>query len=231
MDTIPAFPSTFHIDSGKYAGGYRQLIPKSEIDARRLQLARNIVNNLPKTPHSLPPLILSLGHGAIKFGPDIGTDIAQFGIEHGIDPEFDTLHISGGGKEGAHRLHKVPSVNPEGRNVIIAEDIADSGNTLRFVTRMIQAQKPASLAIACLLVRPESARLLTPASRLIQTAYGPSFYTEAHPTVITYPGFIIRCGFVAGYGMDIAPNGKRRMWPNIYARYTDNHPHEYALAG
>ena len=74
-------------------------------------------------------------------------------------------------------------VNIEGHDVLIIEDIIDSGVTLSYLKRLLEQRKPKSLAIATLLDKPE---------RRIQ------------PVDVKYIGFQIPDEFVVGYGLDYA---------------------------
>ena len=69
----------------------------------------------------------------------------------------------------------------EGRNVLIVEDIVDSGLTLQYLLRTLQARKPASLEVCALLTKPERRRVDLP---------------------IRYVGFEIPNRFAIGYGLD-----------------------------
>src|ERR1700733_4973919 len=79
-----------------------------------------------------------------------------------------------------------------GRNVILVEDILDTGLTLNYISRLIQAHKPRSLSIAALLDKP-SLRL--------------------QPIQAQYIGFTIPDAYVVGYGLDYAE--KYRNLPDI----------------
>src|SRR5206468_1270953 len=74
-------------------------------------------------------------------------------------------------------------VNIEGQNVLIVEDIVDSGVTLSYLTRLRQQRHPKTLEIATLLDKPD---------RRLQ------------PVKLKYVGFQIPDEFVVGYGLDYA---------------------------
>lgn len=71
----------------------------------------------------------------------------------------------------------------EGRHVIVFEDIVDSGLTLSYLIKLLEARKPASLKVCTLLFKPES----------LKTEFKPDYY-----------GFAIGNEFVVGYGLDYA---------------------------
>jgi hypoxanthine phosphoribosyltransferase len=82
----------------------------------------------------------------------------------------------------------------EGRDVIIIEDIVDTGLTLKYILEKVNAQKPASVRVCSLLFKP--AALLQPIEEL------------------TYVGFEIPNEFVVGYGLDY--DGLGRNLKDIY---------------
>lgn len=85
-------------------------------------------------------------------------------------------------------------MNLKGRDVVIVEDIVDSGETLRFILDMIKAEEPASVNVCTLLLKPKS----------IKTKF----------EEICYVGFEIPDEFVVGYGLDY--NGLGRNLRDIY---------------
>ena len=82
---------------------------------------------------------------------------------------------------GAVKIEKDLSVNIEGRDVIIVEDILDSGNTLNYLVKYMGERKPASIRIVTLMDKPER---------------------RAVPITADYVGFSIPDAFVVGYGLD-----------------------------
>jgi adenylate kinase len=89
--------------------------------------------------------------------------------------------------------------NPEGRTVIILEDIVDTGNTLAEIYRIFEEKKVADLKIATLFYKPES-------------------FTKN--LKIDYVGFEIPNKFILGYGLDY--DGLGRNLPEIYQLKTDS---------
>ena len=80
----------------------------------------------------------------------------------------------------------------EGKNIIVIEDIVDSGNTLHFLLQVLQARKPKSLRLCTLLDKPERREV------------------DVH---VDYTGFEVPDKFVVGYGLDYAQ--KYRNLPYI----------------
>jgi len=104
-----------------------------------------------------------------------------------LDCTFDFIAVSSYGNEkqnsGEVKLLKDVDQSMEGKNVILVEDILDTGLTLSYLTRVLGAHKPKSLRIAALLDK---------AARRTQ------------PIRADYVGFEIPDEFVVGYGMDYA---------------------------
>ncbi|MGD0841789.1 MAG: hypoxanthine phosphoribosyltransferase [Candidatus Acidiferrales bacterium] len=118
--------------------------------------------------------------GASIFLADL---IRQIRVEVSLD--FMAVSSYGEGRQtsGQVRLTKDLDTSIEGRNVIVVEDILDTGLTLSYLLRVLQQRKPKSLAIATLLDKP---------SRRIKDVKA------------QYVGFEIPNEFVVGYGLDYA---------------------------
>ncbi len=127
--------------------------------------------------------------GACLFLSDLARNIA-------LDASFDFIAVStyGSGKvsSGEVKLTKDVDSSVQGKNIIIVEDILDTGFTLTYLSKVIQAAQPKSLKIATLLDKP---------SRRLQ------------PIQPDYYGFKIPDEFVVGYGMDFAE--RYRNLPDI----------------
>lgn len=127
--------------------------------------------------------------GAAIFLADLARSIS-------VDNTFDFVAVSSYGKghqsSGAVKLIKDLDQPIEGKNVIIVEDILDTGLTLHFLRGMFEQHQPKTLRIAALLDKP---------SRRLEQI-------EAD-----YVGFTIPNQFVIGYGMDFAE--RYRNLPDI----------------
>jgi hypoxanthine phosphoribosyltransferase len=99
--------------------------------------------------------------------------------------EFIGISSYGKGKtsSGEVRLTKDLDVSIEGFDVIVVEDIVDSGVTLSYLKNLLEQRKPKSLRIATLLDKPDR---------------------RLRPVEVTYVGFQIPDEFVVGYGLDYA---------------------------
>ena len=103
------------------------------------------------------------------------------------DVSVDFMGISTYGKEktssGEVRGTKDLDISIEGSNVVIVEDIVDSGVTLNYLMHVLDQRKPHSIRIAALLDKPER---------------------RLRPVHVHYSGFQIPDRFVVGYGLDYA---------------------------
>ena len=99
--------------------------------------------------------------------------------------EFMGISSYGRGKtsSGQVQLTKDLDVSIEGHNVVIVEDIIDSGVSLSYLVNILQQRKPKSICIATLLDKPER---------------------RTRPVEVRYIGFQIPDEFVVGYGLDYA---------------------------
>ncbi len=113
-----------------------------------------------------------------------------------VDATFDFISVSSYGNgtrsSGEVRLNKDVDQSIEGKNVILVEDILDTGLTLTYLRTQFLNHKPRALKIATLLDK---------APRRLQ------------PVPVDYVGFVIPDEFVVGYGMDYAE--RYRNLPDI----------------
>jgi hypoxanthine phosphoribosyltransferase len=89
---------------------------------------------------------------------------------------------SGTSSSGEVRLTKDLDRSLEGRDVIIVEDIVDTGLTLSYLQEILRAREPRSLKTACLLSKPSRRKI---------------------DVKVEYVGFTIDDRFVVGYGLDV----------------------------
>jgi hypoxanthine phosphoribosyltransferase len=124
------------------------------------------------------PVLVSVLKGSIIFLADLVRAMP-------IPLSIDLMEVSSYGtsteSSGQVRILKDLSTSIEGREVIVVEDIIDTGLTLNYLLRYLHDKGPASIRICCLLDKP--ARRLAPIE-------------------IDYRGFTIADRFVIGYGLD-----------------------------
>ena len=125
-------------------------------------------------------LLVGVLKGAVFFMADLMRRLT-------IPCEVDFMAISSYGaatdSSGVVRILKDLDINIEGRNVLVVEDIIDSGLTLSYLMRNLESREPASLEICALLTKPERREIDVP---------------------VRWIGFEIPNRFVIGYGLDFA---------------------------
>jgi hypoxanthine phosphoribosyltransferase len=125
-------------------------------------------------------LLIGVLKGAVFFMADLMRHLT-------VPCEVDFMAISSYGAQtdssGVVRILKDLDINIEGRNVLVVEDIIDSGLTLSYLMRNLESREPASLEICALLTKP--------ARREIDVT-------------VRWIGFEIPNRFVIGYGLDFA---------------------------
>ena len=125
-------------------------------------------------------LLIGVLKGAVFFMADLMRHIT-------VPCEVDFMAISSYGastdSSGVVRILKDLDINIEGRDVLVVEDIIDSGLTLSYLIRNLEARGPASLEICALLTKPDRREMDVP---------------------VHYIGFEIPDRFVIGYGLDYA---------------------------
>jgi hypoxanthine phosphoribosyltransferase len=126
------------------------------------------------------PVLIGILNGSFLFLADLIRNIS-------IECEIDFFKLSSYGDEkistGKVTLLKDLNCNIEGRDIIIVEDIVDSGLSIKFIEELILKENPASWKVISLLVKPNSLR---------------------YNVKIDYIGFDIPSKFVVGYGLDYA---------------------------
>ena len=131
--------------------------------------------------------------GILKGSVFFMTDLAK-NMKSDVTMDFISVSSYGDGTEssGIVRLNKDLDESIEGKNVVIVEDIVDSGRTLSYVRKLFEDRRPASLKIITLLDKPER--------RVVDCK-------------VEMSGFVIPDKFIIGYGLDYAQ--KYRNLPYI----------------
>jgi hypoxanthine phosphoribosyltransferase len=123
-------------------------------------------------------LLVGVLKGAVFFMADLMRQLS-------IPCEVDFMAISSYGastdSSGVVRILKDLDINIEGREVLVVEDIIDSGLTLSYLIRNLESRNPASLEVCALLTKPERREI---------------------DVEVRYTGFEIPNEFVIGYGLD-----------------------------
>ncbi len=138
-------------------------------------------------------LLVGVLKGAVFFMADLMRHIT-------VPCEVDFMAISSYGastdSSGVVRILKDLDETIEGRNVLVVEDIIDSGLTLSYLTRTLSARNPASLEVCALLTKPERREVEVP---------------------VRYTGFEIPNRFVVGYGLDFAERYRNLRYVGVLA--------------
>ena len=115
-------------------------------------------------------------------------------IQLPIHVDFMAVSSYGSGTKSSGQVQITKDLSDpiEGKDLIIVEDILDSGNTLYYLMQVLQARKPASIRLCTLLDKPDR---------------------RTKPITADYCGFSIPDAFVVGYGLDYAE--KYRNLPYI----------------
>jgi hypoxanthine phosphoribosyltransferase len=165
---------------------YTILIGEEQIMRRVKELARQISNDY----RDKCPILIGVLNGAFIFLSDLIREMD-------IDCEVDFVKISsyGGGRvsTGQIKTKKQFDSHVDGRHVLIVEDIADSGRSIKFLEKMFEGTRPASLKFASLLLKVGNAVV---------------------DFKLDYIGFTIPTKFVVGYGLDF--DQKYRNLRDIY---------------
>ena len=152
------------------------LIGSDAIQSRVREIGRQIARDHPAGV----PLLIGVLRGCVIFMADL---MKSLPIPHEIDFISVSSYEHSSQSSGTPRLVKDIGRDIAGRDVIIVEDIVDTGYTLEFLRRTFLARNPASLKTVALLdKRPRRER----------------------PVPIDYIGFEIPDRFVVGYGLDFA---------------------------
>jgi hypoxanthine phosphoribosyltransferase len=152
------------------------LITSEQIQNRTAELAREILRDT----GGATLLAVGILKGSFLFLADL--------IRHFDDRVMvDFVMVSSYGEDtkssGIVQIRKDLDINIEGKDVLIVEDIVDTGATLSHLLELLQTRRPKSLRVVALLSKPEARRQEAP---------------------IDYVGFEIPNKFVVGYGLDHA---------------------------
>src|ERR687895_241354 len=161
------------------------LISADEIQDKISELAKQITEEY----RDRDLLLVGVLKGAFVFMADLAREIQ-------LPIEFDFMAVSSYGtstkSSGVVRILKDLDYEITGRHVLLVEDIIDSGLTISYLLRYLEARRPASLEICSLFWKKGE---------------------QAVPLDVKFPGFEIPPVFVVGYGLDYAE--KYRNLPYI----------------
>ena len=164
------------------------LLPAEQIAARVAELAGQIN----KEYAGKDILLLGTLKGAYIFMADLSRYLPGSTM-------IDFVKVSSYGDstspETPVKFEQHPSLELEGHHVLLVEDIVDTGNTLAYLRKYIQRQRPASLRVCALLDKPSRREVEVP---------------------VEYTGFTIPDEYVIGYGLDSAQRYRSLPYIGVY---------------
>ena len=151
------------------------LLSEAQIQKRVAELAADIRRDLPDDLH-----VIAVLKGAFMFLSDLVRHIPGH-----VSLDFMALssYAKGTTSSGEVRMLKDLETPLDGRNVVIVEDIVDTGLTLHYLQDILRSRNPRTLRTACLLSKPSRRQI---------------------DVTVDYIGFTIEDRFVVGYGLDYA---------------------------
>ena len=163
----------------------RVLISRQQIAARVAELAKAIEQDFSGEAITLVTVL----QGAATFARDLASH-----LKLGVSQDSIAVASYGGGTQSSRqpRLIQDLAAPISGKNVLIVEDILDSGFTLNFLSQLLRWRNPKTLSVATLLDKPAR---------------------RVKPFTADYVGFVIQDQFVVGYGLDF--NQQYRELPDI----------------
>ncbi len=163
----------------------RVLLSRQEIEERVSKLAAEISRDY-RDKH---PLVIGILKGSFVFLADLVRR-----LDFPLEIEFVRLSSYGRGKDSAGKVSVVQGLRcpVRGREVLVVEDIVDTGLTVAYLLDYLRRRKPASLKLCALTDKPSRRQV---------------------PVSIDYPGFTVPDKFLVGYGLDC--DEKFRNLPDI----------------
>ena len=151
----------------------KKLISEKEIQEKISHLANQINNDY----QGKELIILGILKGAFIAISDLAKNL-------NLDVSFEFMSISsyeGSESTGQIKIEKDLDIDISGKNILIVEDIFDTGLTLSSLIDILQSRNPKSIEIMCMFIKPDEKQI---------------------PVDIKYQGFKIGSDFVVGYGLD-----------------------------
>jgi hypoxanthine phosphoribosyltransferase len=163
----------------------RVLIPRHEIQSKVKDLAQQISLDYA----GKEPILIGILNGVVFFFADL---VMSLSIPSKIDFIRASSYGSNKTSSGTIKLVKDVEIPVKGQDLIVVEDIVDTGLTLNYLVKNLKSQGPASVRICALIDKTER---------------------REQEVAIDYRGFEVREGFLVGYGLDCAE--QYRYLPDI----------------
>jgi len=156
-------------------------IPYNNIEQRVTAIAKQINSDY----SGRNPVLVGVLNGSFLFTADL---IKQIDIP--IEVTFTKLASYYGGVSTTRKIRDDfdLTIDIKGRNIILVEDIVDTGNTIHYLIDKLKVREPASIAVCTLLLKPKA--------------------LESTVEELKYIGFEIENDFVVGYGLDYKELGR-----------------------
>ncbi|WP_193106232.1 hypoxanthine phosphoribosyltransferase [Brachybacterium sp. FME24] len=168
----------------------RVLLDEQQIRERITEIGEQIAADYADEP----PILVGVLKGAVMVMADLARSID-------LKVEMDWMAVSSYGSgtksSGVVRILKDLSADISGRNVLVVEDIIDSGLTLKWLLSNLRSRGPKSVEICTLLRKPEAARV---------------------EIDVKYIGFEIPNEFVIGYGLDYSEDYRNLPYVGVLKR-------------
>jgi hypoxanthine phosphoribosyltransferase len=156
------------------------LITEQQISDKTQELAKQVAADYPGGEDGSDLLLVGVLKGAVMFMTDMARALP-------VPVQLEFMAVSSYGSStsssGVVRILKDLDRDIAGRNVVIIEDIVDSGLMLSWLLKNLASRRPASLEVCALLRKPDAVKVDVP---------------------VKYVGFDIPNEFVVGYGLDYA---------------------------
>jgi hypoxanthine phosphoribosyltransferase len=164
------------------------LFTREQIEMRVKELAVDISNDY----EGKNPLVVGILKGSAMFAMDLLKELS-------IDVELDFMDVSSYGasttSSGEVRILKDLSSAAKDRDILIVEDIVDTGNTLLYLKGILEERQAKSVKIVSLLDKPEGRKVSIEAD---------------------YVGFLVPDKFIVGYGIDYAERYRQLPYIGIF---------------
>jgi len=160
---------------------FELLISYDRLQIRIKELARQIEADY----KGRRPILAGILTGSFLFVADLVKE-----IEMPVEVTFTKLASYFGGTSSSHKIRDDfdLTIDVKGRDVILIEDIVDTGNTLHYLIDKLRVREPASITVCTLLLKPKA--------------------IEISIEELKYVGFEIENQFVVGYGLDYKEQGR-----------------------
>lgn len=160
---------------------FELLIDITKIETRVKELATQINADY----KGRTPILVGVLNGSFLFTADLIKE-----IEIPVEVTFTKLASYYGGTSSTRKIRDDfdLSINIKGRDIILVEDIVDTGNTLHYLIDKLKVREPASITVCSMLLKPKA--------------------LESTIAELKYVGFEIENHFVVGYGLDYKELGR-----------------------